>query len=148
MFTVEKYSSEPFGSAFIVLPPSFQLAGHTSPCFSCTSISIHVCTQREEGETHDELERLDEADRLVDGAADGEVVDRDLAEDAGGVDDEQPAERDAVLLNAAVGLVAVDADASRPLADRIRDKMAVAAESIDSGAAQAVLDRWVAFSRS
>ena len=56
--------------------------------------------------------------------------------------------RDAVLLNAAVGLVANDADSSRPLPERIAEKIAVAAESIDSGAAQDVLDRWVAFSRS
>ena len=32
--TDSKYSSEPLGSAFIVLPPSFQLAGQTSPCSS------------------------------------------------------------------------------------------------------------------
>ena len=76
-----------------------------------------------------------------DGAHNAQIVRGLLAGEEGPV-------RDAVLLNAAVGLVAVDADASRPLADRIRDKMAVAAESIDSGAAQAVLDRWVAFSRS
>ena len=33
--TLAKYSSEPFGSAFIVLLPSFQFAGQTSPCSSC-----------------------------------------------------------------------------------------------------------------
>ena len=32
--TLEKYSSEPLGSAFIVLLPSLQLAGQTSPCSS------------------------------------------------------------------------------------------------------------------
>ena len=32
--TEAKYSSEPLGSAFIVLSPSFQLAGQTSPCSS------------------------------------------------------------------------------------------------------------------
>ena len=33
--TLEKYSSEPLGSALIVLLPSCQLAGQTSPCSSC-----------------------------------------------------------------------------------------------------------------
>ena len=33
--TLEKYSSEPLGSAFIVLLPSVQFAGQTSPCSSC-----------------------------------------------------------------------------------------------------------------
>ena len=32
--TLAKYSSEPLGSAFIVLEPSLQLAGQTSPCSS------------------------------------------------------------------------------------------------------------------
>ena len=96
--TAEKYSSEPFGSAFIVLLPSVQLAGHTSPCFSCGH-SERADNTGDTGGTYDELEGLDEADRLVDGAADGEVVDRDLAEDALGVDDEEPAERDAVRLD-------------------------------------------------
>lgn len=32
---VEKYSKEPFGSALIVLLPSCQFAGQTSPCSSC-----------------------------------------------------------------------------------------------------------------
>lgn len=76
-----------------------------------------------------------------DGAHNAQIVRGLLAGEKGPV-------RDAVLLNAAVGLVANDADASRPLAERITEKMAVAAESIDSGAAQDVLDRWVAFSRS
>ena len=31
---LEKYSSEPLGSALIVLLPSCQLAGQTSPCSS------------------------------------------------------------------------------------------------------------------
>ena len=46
--------------------------------------------------TYDELERLDEADGLVDGAADGKVVDGDLAENALRVNDEEAAERDAL----------------------------------------------------
>lgn len=55
--------------------------------------------------------------------------------------------RDAVVLNAAAGLVALDADHSEPLAERIRTQMRRAAESIDSGEAQAALDRWVAVTR-
>ena len=38
--------------------------------------------------------------------------------------------------------------AGPPLADRLAANMARAAESLDSGAARDVLDRWVAFSRS
>lgn len=76
-----------------------------------------------------------------DGAHNAQIVRALLAGERGPI-------RDAVLLNAAVGLVANDADASRPLPDRIAEKMAVAAESLDSGAAQDVLDRWVAFSRA
>ena len=56
--------------------------------------------------------------------------------------------RDAVLLNAAAGLTAWDRDADAPLMERLAANMARAAESIDSGAARDVLDRWVAFSRS
>ncbi|NHQ57882.1 anthranilate phosphoribosyltransferase [Micrococcus luteus] len=56
--------------------------------------------------------------------------------------------RDAVLLNAAAGLTAWDRDADAPLMERLAANMTRAAESIDSGAARDVLDRWVAFSRS
>ena len=56
--------------------------------------------------------------------------------------------RDAVLLNAAAGLTAWDAEAGSPLMDRLAGNMERAAESIDSGAAADVLDRWVRFSRS
>lgn len=57
--------------------------------------------------------------------------------------------RDIVLLNAAAGLVAADllhepASARRSLNERFEQKLAVAAESVDSGAASKVLDRWVA----
>ncbi len=55
--------------------------------------------------------------------------------------------RDAVLLNAAAALVALDlSDAS--LADQLREGMSRAAESVDSGAAQAALARWVEVSQS
>ncbi len=57
--------------------------------------------------------------------------------------------RDIVLLNAAAGLVSYElaSDPSRvqdPILDRFRSQMAVAAEAIDSGAAAAKLDEWVA----
>ncbi len=57
--------------------------------------------------------------------------------------------RDIVLLNAAAGLVAFDlandpALVREPFVERLAKKMAVAAESIDSGAATATLQRWIA----
>src|SRR6185437_11081757 len=60
--------------------------------------------------------------------------------------------RDIVLLNAAAGLVSYElaADPSRvqdAILDRFRSKMAVAAQAIDSGAAAAKLEEWVAATR-
>ena len=52
--------------------------------------------------------------------------------------------RDAVLVNAAAGLVAFDESAEGPFLDRMRKAFARAAESIDSGAAAGVLGKWVA----
>jgi anthranilate phosphoribosyltransferase len=57
--------------------------------------------------------------------------------------------RDIVLLNAAAGLVAYDlalnpARVQEPIVDRFKSAMAIAAESIDSGAAMAKLNVWVA----
>lgn len=49
--------------------------------------------------------------------------------------------RDAVLLNAAAALVALKPD-DAPLTEQIAAGMALAAESIDSGAAKAALERW------
>ena len=46
-----------------------------------------------------ELEGVDEAEGLVNGAADGEVVDCDLAHDAVGVDDEEATEGDAFFFD-------------------------------------------------
>ncbi len=62
---------------------------------------------------------------------------------------QEGAVRDIVLLNAAAGLVAFDlakdpAQLQVPIVRRFRDKIAVAAETIDSGAAIAKLDQWVA----
>ena len=55
--------------------------------------------------------------------------------------------RDAVLLNTAAGLTAYDMNASGHLFDRIIANIERAQESIDSGAAQQVLNNWVNASR-
>jgi len=60
--------------------------------------------------------------------------------------------RDIVLLNAAAGLVAFDLASDpeqgrRPIVERLREKMAVAARTIDSGAATATLDTWAEATR-
>jgi len=70
------------------------------------------------------------------------VVRRTLAGESGAV-------RDIVLLNAAAGLVAYDlavnpARAQDAIVDRFSKAMANAAEAIDSGAATAKLDTWIA----
>lgn len=57
--------------------------------------------------------------------------------------------RDVIILNAAAGLVAFDLASDpgllrQPFVERLKTKVAVAAESIDSGAAAAKLDEWVA----
>jgi anthranilate phosphoribosyltransferase len=57
--------------------------------------------------------------------------------------------RDIVLLNAAAGLVSYDlaldpAEVKKPIVERFRAKLTVAAEAIDSGAASRKLDEWVA----
>lgn len=55
--------------------------------------------------------------------------------------------RDAVLLNSAAALVALE-PADAPLAEQIRAAMERAAEAIDSGAARRALERWVAASNA
>ncbi|GGM37317.1 anthranilate phosphoribosyltransferase [Promicromonospora citrea] len=58
--------------------------------------------------------------------------------------------RETVLLNAAAGLVAdgtLPGTGAGPLVDRLRAGFDLAAQAVDSGAAQATLDRWVAASR-
>lgn len=60
--------------------------------------------------------------------------------------------RDIVLLNAAAGLVAFDLASDpeqgrRSIVERLREKMAVAARTIDSGAATATLDAWAEATR-
>ena len=87
--------------------------------------------------------------RGADAAHNAEVTRRVLAGDRGPV-------RDAVLLNAAAALVALDAAAAARggsvpsaalLVDRLRAALGRAAASVDSGAAADVLSRWVATSR-
>ncbi|GAA1169566.1 anthranilate phosphoribosyltransferase [Nesterenkonia xinjiangensis] len=56
--------------------------------------------------------------------------------------------REAVLINAAAGLAAVDDSAEGDLLERLHAQRARAEESIDSGAAAAVLQRWVDFSHA
>ncbi|MFJ9243128.1 anthranilate phosphoribosyltransferase [Streptomyces sp. NPDC101776] len=55
--------------------------------------------------------------------------------------------RDAVLLNSAAALVALE-PGDGPLADQLRAGMEKAAESIDSGAAKRTLERWAAASNA
>ena len=62
------------------------------------------------------------------------------------LDGERGPVRDAVVLNAAAGLVAYDVEARGSLGDRLRFAAARAEASIDGGAAASVLKRWVALS--
>lgn len=57
------------------------------------------------------------------------------------------AARDAVLLNAAAGLVAFDRSADGAFLDRMQEAYSRASESIGSGSAAAVLENWVSLSR-
>ncbi|MEC4019322.1 anthranilate phosphoribosyltransferase [Streptomyces sp. H27-D2] len=79
-----------------------------------------------------------EALRGADAAYNAEVARRLLAGERGPV-------RDAVLLNSAAALVALE-PGEGPLAEQIAAGMVRAAESVDSGAALSSLDRWVAAS--
>ncbi len=75
-----------------------------------------------------------------DPAHNAEVTRRFLAGEGGAV-------RDAVLLNAAAALVALE-PGDGPLAGRLRDGLSRAAESVDSGAASRSLAGWVETSRA
>ncbi|GHE50960.1 anthranilate phosphoribosyltransferase 1 [Streptomyces longispororuber] len=81
-----------------------------------------------------------EALRGADASYNAEVARRLLDGETGPV-------RDAVLLNAAAALVALE-PGEGPLAEQLRAGMAKAAESIDSGAAKAALARWAAASNA
>ncbi len=87
-------------------------------------------------------------DQLVggDAAHNAAIVHEVLAGERGPV-------RDIVVLNAAAGLVAFElakdpGQFQRAILDRFRDKMAVAEESIDSGAAARKLEQWIAATRA
>jgi anthranilate phosphoribosyltransferase len=64
------------------------------------------------------------------------------------LDGEAGAVRDAVLLNAAAALVAVDGPTSEPVGDQLAAALPRATESLDSGAAKRALDEWIAASRT
>jgi anthranilate phosphoribosyltransferase len=75
-----------------------------------------------------------------------QIVHRVLAGERGAV-------RDIVVLNAAAGLVSFElakdpGQVQRLILDRFRDKMAVAEEAIDSGAAARKLEEWVAATKA
>jgi anthranilate phosphoribosyltransferase len=59
-----------------------------------------------------------------------------------------PAVRDAVLLNAAAAIAAFDGVSAERLHDDLARGLRIAAESIDSGAAADLLDRWIAAGRA
>jgi anthranilate phosphoribosyltransferase len=83
----------------------------------------------------------DGALRGGDAAHNAEVTMRLLAGELGPI-------RDAVVLNAAAALVALDGATSAPVADQLGAALPRASESIDSGAARAALDAWVATSQA
>jgi anthranilate phosphoribosyltransferase len=64
------------------------------------------------------------------------------------LDGELGAVRDAVVLNAAAALVALDGPTEAPVADQLGDACVRAAEALDSGAAAQALAAWVEASRS
>ena len=76
-----------------------------------------------------------------DAAFNADVVRRVLAGEPGPV-------RDAVVANAAAGLAAYAGTIGGDLLDALREGMAQAEKSIDSGSAAATLDRWVTLARS
>ncbi|MGQ1840025.1 anthranilate phosphoribosyltransferase [Kocuria turfanensis] len=94
---------------------------------------------------HHELEPLDlgmpraaiEDLRGRDALYNARVVEQVLAGEQGPV-------RNAVLLNAAAGLVAFDQEAEGSFHDRLAAGVRRAEHAVDSGAARAVLDRWIA----
>jgi anthranilate phosphoribosyltransferase len=76
-----------------------------------------------------------------DAAHNADVTRRFLAGETGPV-------RDAVLLNAAAALVALDGVTGSPVTEQIRPALVRAAESVDSGAAQRALETWIEVSRT
>ena len=60
---------------------------------------------------------------------------------------EKGAPRDAVLLNAAAAIAAFDGDMSQSVHERISKSLIKASQAVDSGAAQELLNRWIALSQ-
>ena len=75
-----------------------------------------------------------------DAAQNADITRRFLAGESGAV-------RDAVLLNAAAALVALDGVTGAPVTDQLGPALERAAASVDSGAAQGALDTWIEASR-
>lgn len=114
-----------------------------------TSAATDVWEVREGSITHMELRPEDVGIRLSavedlqgGGAPHNARIVRDV------LNGQQGPVRDAVLLNAAAGLAALEESADDDLVSRLRTQMDRAAESIDSGSATKVLDEWVRFSKS
>ncbi|MGW3647858.1 anthranilate phosphoribosyltransferase [Streptomyces sp. NPDC000878] len=111
-----------------------------------TTATSHVWIVRDGKVTEESFDPRDAGLELVpvealrggDPAHNAEVARRLLDGETGPV-------RDAVLLNSAAALVALDPTGA-PLAEQLRVGMAKAAEAIDSGAAKRTLERWVAAS--
>ncbi|MDH2416771.1 anthranilate phosphoribosyltransferase [Nocardioides sp. CER19] len=95
-------------------------------------VTTHTVDPADLGITRSTAEAL----RGGDVAFNAQVVRRLLAGEPGPV-------RDAVVLNAGAALAVYDGDTDDDLTDELAVGIAKAAEAIDSGAAQAVLDRWV-----
>ncbi|GHG16913.1 anthranilate phosphoribosyltransferase [Streptomyces filamentosus] len=100
------------------------------------AVREEVFDPRDVGLAHAPLEAL----RGGDASYNADVARRLLAGETGPV-------RDAVLLNAAAALTALE-PGEGTLAEQLRAGMAKAAASIDSGGARAALDRWVAASNA
>lgn len=64
------------------------------------------------------------------------------------LDGEQGAIRDAVVLNAAAALVALDGPTSAPVTTQLAAALPRAAEALDSGAAATALESWIAASKA
>ncbi|MDQ1699069.1 MAG: anthranilate phosphoribosyltransferase, partial [Frankiaceae bacterium] len=82
-----------------------------------------------------------EALRGADAAHNADVTRSFLAGEPGAI-------RDAVLLNAAAALVAYEGVGPGPVGEQVAAMLPRAASAVDSGAAAAVLDRWVSVSRA
>src|SRR3954468_3622226 len=109
---------------------------------SAGAVTEHDLNPRELGIPRATLDEL----RGGDAAHNADIARRLFAGETGPV-------RDIVLLNSAAGLVSWELAHDHTLAEqdiraRFRDKIAVAAEAIDSGTAAAKLDAWVAATRS